>query len=239
MTESEIGEMIEAIQNLDRMAKTVNYNNWIYKIIKPFIGKRILEIGCGIGNMTKFFLDYEAIVAIDNSAECIEIMKSKFSHYKNLRIVNHDISNEGFGELREFNFDTVVCINVLEHIKDDLQALRHCYQLLKERGRLILFVPALKILYGTVDRADSHYRRYTRIELTKKLREAGFVIKKASYANFFGIFPWVLHSKILKRSLHPPRQMVFFDKFVPFFAFWEKLFLPPIGLSLLFVCRKG
>lgn len=239
MTESEIGEMIEAIQNLDRMAKTVNYNNWIYKIIKPFIGKRILEIGCGIGNMTNFFLNYETIVAIDISSECIEIMKSRFSHYKNLRIVNHDISNEEFGELREFSFDTIVCINVLEHVKDDLRALRNCYQLLNERGRLILFVPTLKILYGTIDQADSHYRRYAKIELTNKLGEAGFVIKKAAYANFFGIFPWILHSKILKKPVHPPKQMVFFDKFVPFCTFWEKIFPPPIGLNLLFVCEKG
>lgn len=231
--------MGEAIQNLERMSKTVNYNNWIYELIKPFIGKRILEIGCGIGNMTQFFLDYEAIVAIDNSPECIESMKSRFSHQTNLQIVNYDISDEKFGELRENDFDTIVCINVLEHIKDDLQALKHCFQLFNERGRLILFVPALKILYGTVDRADSHYRRYTKIELTNKLGEAGFIIKKVAYANFFGIFPWVLHSKILRKALHPPKQMVFFDKLMPFCSFWEKLFSPPIGLNLFFVCDKG
>lgn len=231
--------MDEAIQNLDRMSKTVNYNNWVYKLIKPFMGKRVLEIGCGIGNMTKFFLNYELTVAIDNSPNCIEIMKSKFSHHTNLRIVNHDISDEKFNELKRFNFDTIVCINVLEHIKDDLQALRHCYKLLIEGGRLILFVPALKVLYGAIDQADGHYRRYTKVELTNKLRQAGFVIKKGVYANFFGIFPWVLHSKILKKSVHPPKQMVFFDKFVPFCTLWEKLFRPPIGLNLLFICEKG
>jgi len=239
MRKRKTGEMLEAIQNLDRMAKTVNYNNWIYQLIQPFIGKRILEIGCGIGNMTRFFLDYQAIVAIDNSPECVEIMKFKFSHQTNLRVIEHDISDEKFGELKEVNFDTIVCINVLEHIEDDIQALRHCYQLLNEQGRIILFVPALKILYGTIDQADSHYRRYTKIELTDKLRKSGFIINKVAYANFFGIFPWVLHSKVLKKSIHPPKQMIFFDNFVPFFTFWERLFSPPIGLSLLFVGQKG
>ena len=238
MKRNEFGEMQQAIQNLDRMAKTINYNNWIYELIKPFIGKRILEIGCGIGNMTQFFLDYERIVAIDISPECVEIMKSKFSGRTNLTIVDYDISDKRVGELRKFNFDSILCINVLEHIKDDVQALEHCRQLLRQRGRLILFVPALKILYGTVDRADSHYRRYTRNELTNKLRKVGFTVEKAGYANFFGIIPWFLHGKILKKSVHPPKQMVFFDKLVPFFTSWERLFAPPVGLSLLFICQK-
>jgi len=231
--------MEKAIQNLERMAETKNYNCWIYDIIRPFLGRRILEVGCGIGNMTQFLRNYEMLVAIDNSSDCIQIINFRFPQKENFKILNYDICSEKIQELRKFNFDTVICINVLEHIKDDLKALDNCYCLLDEKGKLILFVPAFKFLYGSIDRADHHYRRYNSKELSTKLSKSRFIIEKKFYVNMLGILPWILHGKILKTPVHPRDQMLFFDRFVPLYAFWERIFSPPLGLSLVFVCRKG
>lgn len=230
--------MEKAIQNLERMAETKNYNRWIYNTIQPFLGSRILEIGCGIGNMTQFFLNCEMLVAIDNSLDCIRIINSRFPPRENFKILNYDIRSEKIQELRKFNFNTVICINVLEHIKDDFKALNNCYRLLNEKGKLILFAPDFKFLYGSIDRADYHYRRYNSKELSAKLRGSGFIIEKKFYVNMLGILPWILHGKILKTPVHPRGQMLFFDKFVPLYALLERVFSPPLGLSLVFVCKK-
>jgi|AntAceMinimDraft_17_1070374.scaffolds.fasta_scaffold01335_3 2-polyprenyl-3-methyl-5-hydroxy-6-metoxy-1,4-benzoquinol methylase len=223
------------IENLRVMEKTRNYNRWIYDRLWPYLGKRVLEAGCGIGTMTEYLTDRELLLAIDNSEECIRYMKSKYGG-ENPIILKRDLSNESIINLRKYRIDTVVCINILEHIEDDLRALRYIHALLEDGGILALMVPAFNILFGTIDKSDLHYRRYDRRSLDQKLAMAGFDIIKSHYFDLAGIIPWVLHGKILRKSIHP--EMGFLDKFVPIFAFIEKFLTPPVGLSLVYICRK-
>ncbi len=135
-------------------------------------------------------------------------------------------------------FDTIVCVNVLEHIKDDEKALANMFRLLSPKGNLLLFVPALSQLYGALDKQLGHFRRYTKNMLSKKILKAGFQIKKISYSNFFGIFGWYLNSRILKRKRFSILQPLIFDKFVPLISRTESLLELPIGMSLFLVAEK-
>ena len=230
--------MDEGQKNLQLMGSAGNYNRWIHRTISPYIGSDILEIGCGVGAMTGFFINKRLVVGTDISMKNIRKIRKRFGRRSNFSVFNHDIS-KGMGPLRRFTFDTVLCINVLEHIKDDIAALSNSGKLLSRKGRLVLFLPAFQLLYGSVDRADRHYRRYDRKSISKKLKKAGFSIEKMFFMNLPGFFGWYYHSRILKASLHPKRDISLFDRLVPVFSFFENIIRPPFGLSLVVVAKKN
>jgi 2-polyprenyl-3-methyl-5-hydroxy-6-metoxy-1,4-benzoquinol methylase len=229
---------MDDVTNLKTMAGADNYNRWIYDIIKEHLGTRILEIGSGIGSMTQFFLNKELVIGTEINKHHQELLVKKFKTNKNVQVTNINIEQTS-GDLAKYKFDTVVCINVLEHIKDDKKALVNMRKVLAKKGKLILFVPALQGIYGSVDRADNHYRRYNKKGLAKKLQAAGFIIKKLCYVNFLSIFGWYFHGKILKKKTHPKSHISMLNKFINVIAFTEKYVKPPIGLSLVAVCDKG
>jgi ubiquinone/menaquinone biosynthesis C-methylase UbiE len=224
-------------KNLELMSGADNYNRWIYNNLKDDLGERIVEIGSGIGNMTSFLLGRELVVGTEISSPNIRKLKKKFSKQKNFKIKNYNIENE-FTELKKHRPDTVLCINVLEHIKDDSKALKNMYRVLEKKGKLLLLVPASKLIYGTVDKADGHYRRYNKKELRMKLKDANFKILKERYMNLPGMIGWFYHGKILKIKIHKKNDLSLFNKLAPIFEFIEKRIPPPAGLSLIMVCKK-
>jgi len=121
---------------------------------------------------------------------------------------------------------------------DDDLAIENMFEILQHKGRLILFVPALRMLYGTLDMGLDHYRRYSRGELSKQLEGKGFIIEKDVYMNFFGMFGWFLNGKILRRNILPTDQLLLYNRLMPLFRFFEKITGPPIGQSLLFIAKK-
>lgn len=227
-----------ASKNLAIMSQARNYHAWIYNNIKPYIGERILEVGCGTGNMTEFFLPKEKVVGIDISPDHLNLIKLRFSGRPNFEVFNYDICDDQVLELRRYRFDIIICINVLEHIENDLKAIKNMYQLLREKGRLILLVPAFSSLYGTIDKANHHFRRYSKLQLKNKLQECGFASEKTFYMNILGILPWVLHGKLLRKTIHPQGQISFLDKFVFLGVGLEKVIRLPFGLSLICVGIK-
>lgn len=229
--------MKEAIRNLEIMREATNYNRWLFNNIKPYLGGKVLEIGCGTGNITELLLadrNAKLVVGIDSSPECLDIINRRLSRHKKFLSFLYDISSENVLSLKKYNFDTIVCINVLEHIKDDLKALEN---MSKFGCKLILLVPAWEKLYGTIDKIDGHFRRYNRRDLDKKLLQSGWKICEGSYLNLLGIPVWFFHGKILKKSIHPPKQVTFLDKFIPLEILLEKIVNIPIGLSLLYICK--
>jgi 2-polyprenyl-3-methyl-5-hydroxy-6-metoxy-1,4-benzoquinol methylase len=225
-------------KNLATMSKATNYNRWLFRNISPYLGQRILEIGGGVGSMTRMFLGRKLIVSTDVTDYNISHMKRQFSRNKNFHAVKTDISR-GVSGLNRFRFDTVVCINVLEHIKDDVATIRNAGSLLDKKGHLVLLVPAFSRIYGTIDRSDSHFRRYDKAVTIKKVEKAGFRVIKSFYMNVPGFFGWYYHGKLLKAKTHPEGDISFFDKLVPIFSFFEKIFKPPFGLSLIVIAEKA
>jgi SAM-dependent methyltransferase len=133
---------------------------------------------------------------------------------------------------RSFRPDTVVCVNVLEHIPDDLGVLRDCHRLLPKGGRVLVFVPALQWLYGSMDATYGHHRRYGKEGLEKLMARAGFKVGASRYLNLLGILGWWINGKLLRRSIVPKGQMLLYDQVVRIVGSFERFLPRPIGLSL-------
>ena len=227
------------VDNLEMMADAINYQNWIYSQFEKHIGSRIVEMGAGIGNYTKLLLNKELIVAVDNCSPCIEYMKNRFSNNKNIIPLKMDISKSDVNDLALYKPDTIICLNVLEHIQEDEEALSYMYNTLVKDGKLLLLVPAFKCLFGGVDLLVGHCRRYQKKELREKLTRAGFKIRDLYFMNSIGMAGWFLNNRILKRNEQPSSQVMFFDKFVvPWLSNLERFIRVPFGLSLIAIAEK-
>ncbi len=141
------------------------YADWIFSVFKPYISERILEVGSGLGLIVNRLQNRELVVASDINDDFLRIIKSKFKNQENIEILKLDIekaSKRDIDILSNKRIETIITVNTLEHIKDDFEALVNIHKILKEDGRLIVFVPALRELYGSLDRALGHYRRYSK-----------------------------------------------------------------------------
>lgn len=216
-------------------ALAYSYNKWIYALLLPYLGKNILEVGCGLGNITQYLVQIPEckLTCIDISSFFIEHLKID---YPDVKIFNYDITD--YRVINMEKFDTILCINVLEHIKEDKVALKNMYDLLVPNGHLQLFVPSISWLYGNLDKKVGHYRRYNKKEIITKLQSIGFKIKYISYHNFIGVLGWYLNSCLLKRNKFPIIQSLIYDRLVPVLSKIEKLLKPPIGMSLFIVGSK-
>jgi SAM-dependent methyltransferase len=135
--------------------------------------------------------------------------------------------------------DSVVLVNVLEHIEDDRALLRTIHRILNPGGTILLFVPALPCLYGSLDEAFGHVRRYTKSALTLRLEKMRFQIVRLQYFNLPGIGPWFLAGKVLKRRSLRPSDVRMYDRWVmPWISRLERRWGPPVGQSILAIARK-
>ncbi|MCX5785183.1 MAG: class I SAM-dependent methyltransferase [Elusimicrobia bacterium] len=228
---------ISGYEALKIFAVSHNYNKWIYELLAEYIaGRTVLEVGCGIGNLSRYFLKSCAkLIGIDTSELFIRHLKID---HPEMELYNFDVTDDKIMSLADKKVDTVVAVNVLEHVKDDEKALKNMCGLLEPGGHLLLFVPALSRLFGTLDQNVSHYRRYEKKDLRAKVERGGFAVEKIFFSNFAGIFGWFLNGKILRRKHFPIMQPLIFDKFVPLIARIEGWRRPPIGMNLIVIARK-
>jgi glycosyltransferase involved in cell wall biosynthesis len=222
---------------LQRMKKLHRYNQWIFSKFRPYVGRRVLEIGSGIGNITKFLLDRDLIIATDVEPKYLALLKNTFGKYKKFMIEHLDLSGAEMEGYRTYHTDSVICFNVLEHIEQDEKSVKEIFNLLEPGGRLLLLVPSHPWLYGTLDQHLGHHRRYGKKELKNKLEAAGFKVIFLQYFNRIGMLGWFLNSKILRRKRLPSFQLRVYDLLVPLLKL-EKFFPLPFGTSLLAVAEK-
>jgi SAM-dependent methyltransferase len=239
-----------AEETLRTFSLTHNYNLWVIHLLAPYVGRRILEIGCGIGNMTCYLQSFGELSCVDVSELYLSHMKLDFPkvHFyqcdasddaivTKLRSLTRRPSPNGSEEWSE-GFDTVTCINVLEHIRDDRKTLQNIHDLLEPGGRLLLFVPALQGLYSQLDRQLDHFRRYSRDPLRQLLEDTGFEIERLHYTNLIGTLGWFFNGKLMRKKQLSIWQTILFDKFAPLIERVERLLKPPFGMSLLAIARK-
>ncbi len=233
------GQQDAGVETLRRMASVDKYNDWIFDRIEPHVGQRILEVGCGLGNMTPYFLGREQLVSIDVLPASTRQVQGRFGGQLNFRAFCADIcAAETFEALRPYRFDTAVCLNVLEHIKDDTLALRHMADLLEPGGKLILFVPAGQFLYGQLDAALLHHRRYDAEGLRRQVERAGLSVEMLQHMNPAGIPGWFLASRVLHRETPPRMLLGLFNVLTPAFRWLEDRVRMPVGLSLICVASR-
>jgi len=234
-------DSVEAVgvETLLRMADVAAYNDWVYRRIRPYLGDRLLEVGCGIGNMSGYYADRPLLVCLDLLVESLALVRAKLGDCPSLHTVQGDICAEAtIAALADYRFDTAVMLNVLEHIADDAGALAAIHRLLEPGGRLVLLLPAERYLYGTLDRSLGHYRRYEPATVRPLLERSGYQIELLEYMNLAGILGWFLNGRVLRRRLLPRPQLAAFNVLAPLFERLEGVIRPPRGQSLLVVCRR-
>jgi SAM-dependent methyltransferase len=215
-----------------------NYFEWQARLVEPYVGHRVLEIGCGLGNFTRHLLDRELVVGLDVEPACIRSWRAAFADRPNLTGLEMDGSDASFLGLKQHRPDTVVCLNVLEHIEDDEGALRNMYAVLPSGGRALLIVPAFTGLYGPIDRNLGHYRRYSRQGLRGLAESIGFRVR-LRYLNTVGLLGWWMNAKIFRKTEQSDAQIQFFDAvIVPLMSRLENAVPPPFGQSLFAVLEK-
>jgi glycosyltransferase involved in cell wall biosynthesis len=199
---------------LHALSKAPRFNRWMGETVRPYIGERVLEIGAGIGNLTRVLIPrVKCYVAVDIDGEHRARLATSFQHRHNLHVRHCDLEQAadfaGLGGM-----DTVVCLNVLEHLKDDMQGLRNIHSALAKDGRAIVLVPHGQEIFGTLDTALGHYRRYSHEELKQKMEQAGFRVERILDFNRISRPAWYVSGKVLRRTTLGAAQMKIFDQLV-------------------------
>lgn len=223
-------------QTLESMGQAAWYNQWTVNKFSKYLKGRILEIGCGIGNFTQTLTKYGEVSAIDISRSYVN--RAGTTVQGKAKVGYGDIEQDNYF-FKDQKFNTVVCLNVLEHIQNDTKALKNIYQLLEKEGILILLVPAHGFLFGEVDKSIGHFRRYTKETLVKQLDSLGFKILKARRLNFLGALGWFIAGRILKETEVKERNIKIFNLAARIFLPLENLFEPPVGTSVLVIAQKA
>jgi SAM-dependent methyltransferase len=211
---------------------------WLFEEIESFLGQRVLELGCGLGNFARHLTDRELYVGTDVSLLSVEHVNETYRSHPNVEACVADVTDESFLNLARFHVDTIFSLNVLEHIRDHSVALHHAVGVLQPGGTLILVVPAHNWLYGSIDRAIGHHRRYSKRDLADLLEALGMSCVIQKYLNALGALGWFVNGRIRKQQTPPSGQLRLFNALVPFLKRGERIVPVPFGVSLLTVARK-
>jgi glycosyltransferase involved in cell wall biosynthesis len=223
---------------LDAFSEAPNFNRWMADTIRPHVGKYVLEIGAGIGNLTRVLAPRrKKYFATDLDGEHLERLRVRLSGRPNLETALLDASRaEDYVPFRG-RADTVVCLNVLEHIEDEAAALLSIHETLQDGGRAIILVPEGQSLFSSLDAELGHCRRYSEDDLRRRMREAGFVVENVLHFNRISRPGWWWNGKVLKRRTIGRFQLKLFDRMVWLFRRSDGK-LPWAPTSLIAIGRK-
>jgi SAM-dependent methyltransferase len=228
---------------LNTISSADRFNRWMYETIAPFCKGEIIEIGAGIGNISRCFLDDgKSLTITELHEEYCELLKNNLSGYSSLRkVLEMDIACPEFDKRFGFLsgcYDTVFALNVIEHIGERDQALQNCRKLLKSGGTLVILVPAFTCLYNRFDEKLGHLLRFTRKTVGELMEQNGFTVFSKTYFNTAGIAGWWFTGTILGKEQIPERQMGIYNCFVPLFRLVDKFTARFAGLSVIAAGRK-
>ena len=229
--------LYQGLTTLEILTEAKNYNRWIAENFYSSIQAPLLEFGSGIGNISELISSYTPLCLTDTDARMLAHLKNKFSHINDVSVDFLDITQPPPEHLVE-SFQTVIGINVLEHVEDDEKALFHLGNVLKPSGRLLLLVPAKKWAYTDLDKQLGHFRRYEKKELAEKLVKASFQIEKLYFFNLVGLMSWIMRDKLQRSGGLRPYQISSFDTIVPILKRVELKISMPVGISLIAIAQK-
>jgi glycosyltransferase involved in cell wall biosynthesis len=219
---------------LARLNRAPRFTKWMADTIRPYVGERVLEIGAGIGNLTTNLVPRTEYYASDINEHYLDRLNNLKLTRPYLEVGYTDASA---GETYpKAEFDTVICLNVVEHLEDDVKALRNICGSLEKEGRAIVLVPSGPGLYGTLDKVLGHYRRYTRDQLVEACARAGFRVEKVLKFNRIGSPGWWWNGKVLKKTTFGFWQIKLLNTLIPFVRPIDR-FLPLPHLSWIVILR--
>ncbi len=228
------GRDLEALSDMPR------YTSWILAPFRDHLAAaRVIEVGAGIGNVAIHYVAATSETLLVEPAPNLHArLRDRVAGFRQARVLRGRLDQVPDAD-RAPGFDAALLINVLEHIDDDRELLIDLTATLRPGGRLLLFVPALPWLYGSLDAKVQHVRRYTADGLRAAVNGAGLEVERLRYFDVLGVAPWLVMGRILKRRDFDPGSARFYDKIgVPLTAFVERHMVPPLGKSLHCICRK-
>ncbi len=217
---------------LVELERTRHFNTWMADVLRPYLGDRVLEIGAGIGNLTAQFIPREFYVASDINPHYLRYLRAYSGGKPYLQVRKIDVEQtEDFAGL-EGQVDTVIALNVIEHVPHPDVAMRNLFQALAPGGRAVILVPQHPGLYGTLDTGLGHFLRYTPEGLRTLMSSAGFDVVKMFDFNRVSAPAWWLNGRVLKRQTFSRIQLKMFDAALPVFRRVDRLF-PWTGISVI------
>lgn len=223
------------LETLASLEGAVNYRDWLLRLAQPFLRAPVLEVGAGRGTFTPFLADVGAVTAIEPSDRLADLLTQAVATMPCVAVVKGELADVS----ATADHGSAVMFNVLEHIEDDSQALRQVFERLQPGACLVLWVPAFPLLYSEFDRRVGHHRRYRLRGLKALVREAGYTVEQARYANAIGWFSWLLLCRVFGIIPTDGTLTHVFDRFfVPVVSRVERVIRPPFGQSAFVVARK-
>ncbi len=226
-------------RTLEALQRTDSYSAWQVAQVSAFLGHRILEIGAGIGNISAHLAAAkpEALFITDPNPDYLSRLRSAFERSPTVRVAQLELPGMALDDWRAQRIDTIVAFNVVEHIAEDHAAVRELASTLMPGGRLVLIIPAHSALYGPLDTALGHYRRYSVRSAGVLMAQAGLRPQLVRYFNMAGAIGWFWRGQMRRKRELNPGSLRFFDKLVPLLRMEDGL-PKPFGLSVVAVAER-
>jgi SAM-dependent methyltransferase len=225
-------------RTLETFADTPQLNAWLYSKISEGVRGDVLEIGSGIGTISRLIRPMAShLVVTDTEPHYLEALRGVFPGDAGVEVAAYDLDGPPPPLVEARRYDAIVAVNVIEHIADDRTLIARLARLLRPGGNLLVYVPACPLAYGSLDVTLGHFRRYTPAMLTELLRSAALEPSAPRYVNLLGLGGWIVTGRVLGRKLLPPRSVALFERLVPLVRLEDKLKLP-IGLGLCIRATK-
>jgi SAM-dependent methyltransferase len=223
---------------LDVLSGAPRFNAWMASQVTPHLGKEVMEVGAGIGNLSVHMMrGRKRYVAADYDQEHLARLRTRFEGRTQFEEIFCDVSDWQYLQHLEGQLDSVVSLNVIEHVENDRQAFNNIFRTLKPNGKAMILVPQDQRIYGTLDEVLGHFRRYSPQELREKMETAGFEVEKVFEFNRVSRPGWWLNACILKKRTFSRFQIFMFDRLVWLWKLVDGL-LPWGGVSIIAIARK-
>ena len=224
-------------KDLEAMSFATNYHNWILAEIAPYLGECVAEVGAGVGSFSTLLLTKKIhkLVAFEPSQNMFPLLKNAIGADKRVTTINKFFGRDSLTE----KFDSILYINVLEHVEDDVSELSRAREALTPNGHLIIFVPALPWLYGNLDRSVGHFRRYLKKDLVNITARVGLSIVDARYFDIAGVIPWYVNFVLLKNEISGGSVTLYDRLVVPVMRKIERVLPVPIGKNVLLIAKNA
>jgi SAM-dependent methyltransferase len=218
-------------ESLETLSQASDYYKWLASRMRPYIRGKVLEIGAGIGTFAEWGKESATEYHVSDldprlAAKLANRFDQVFCWDVFTPFPNDDL------------YDTIIILNVVEHLENDQEALHCIHKRLKGGGHLVLMVPAMQFLFGSLDSAFGHYRRYTKSSISRLIENAGFSMRKTEYVNVVGMLGWFLYGKVLKSKSLPQQLCGRFNLMIPLLKV-ERPIAYFFGLSVIAIAQKN
>ena len=223
---------------LDSLAEAKNYYAWVLRQFEPYLGPTVIEVGAGIGTFSEYLLGspkVQQLITVEPAMNTLPHLRERFKRNPSVQVLSGYLSDH----YTTLAANAVAAVNVLEHVEDDTAFLSEARAAVVPGGHLLLFVPAIPAIYGSLDKVFEHFRRYTKPSLRKVIEDAGWKPRRIAYMNFPGIAAWFMAGRVLRKTSIAPSDAKAYDRLVvPWISRLEQLVPPPIGSNIIAIATR-